>query len=154
MYQDRGDNRPFSTVRREPHRHLTLSHGPEATGEARRAVAGFCSQQGLGEEECFDLKLAVTEAVTNALKGSRHRHTVEVRLSAHEDAVEIEVVDRGVFSPLHAGLARGPDAEGGRGIALMIALVDDVAFERSDEGTRVRLRKRRRATRPPLRLVG
>jgi serine/threonine-protein kinase RsbW len=114
----------------------------------------FCSQHGLGEEECFDLRLAVTEAVTNALKGSPAPHTVEVSLSADGEVVEIEVVDRGVFSPLRAALARGPDAEGGRGIALMLALVDDVVFERTGQGTRVRLRKRLRPVRTPLRLAG
>jgi serine/threonine-protein kinase RsbW len=141
-------------VRERTDLHLTLSNGPEATGEVRAAVGAFCERYGVHEEDCFDLKLAATEAVTNALKGTRDPHAVEVTLRGGDDVIEIEIVDRGVFSPVRAALARGPDAEGGRGIALMLALVDDLAFERTSLGTRVRLRKYRRPARPHLRLAG
>jgi serine/threonine-protein kinase RsbW len=140
-------------MRREPDLHLTFTSGPRATAEVRQAVEAFCRRCGLSDEECFDLKLAATEALTNALKRTSEPHTVEVMFRGDEQTVEVEVFGRGVFSPLRAALARGPDAEGGRGIALMFALVDDVAFERTPEGTRVRLRKHCTPSRA-LRLAG
>ena len=140
-------------MRREPYLHLTLTSGPRATAELREAVEAFCGRHGLGDEDCFDLKLAATEALTNALKRTPEPHAVEVTLTGRDRTVEVEVLDRGVFSPLRAALARGSEAEGGRGIALMLALVDDVSFERTPTGTRVRLRKHRRSARV-LRLAG
>jgi anti-sigma regulatory factor (Ser/Thr protein kinase) len=102
-------------------------------------VADACS---LGDSDRFDLKLAATEALTNAVKGQPESHIVEVRLIASEGAVDIEVLDRGVFSPLRASLHRDPEAEGGRGIPLMLALVDEVEFAQTGAGMRVRMRKR------------
>jgi anti-sigma regulatory factor (Ser/Thr protein kinase) len=49
----------------------------------------------------------------------------------------VEVADRGVVDP-----ARGVEEEGGRGIPLMLALVDEVEFHSGAAGTRVRMRKR------------
>jgi serine/threonine-protein kinase RsbW len=138
-------------VRREPHLQLTLHDGPAATADLREAVEVFSQRHGLSGEERFDLKLAATEAVTNALKGTPE--PVEVTLTGEEGAVTVEVFDRGVFSPLRVTLRRGPEAESGRGIALMLALLDDVAFERSPNGTRVRLTKRRAAAHASLRLL-
>jgi serine/threonine-protein kinase RsbW len=140
-------------VRRDPYLHLTLNRGARATAELRKAVETFSRQQGLSSESCFDLKLAATEAVTNALKRTPEPHTVDVTLTAHAGIVEIDVLDRGAFSPLRAPPTRGPEAESGRGIALMLALVDDVSFERTPDGTRVRLRKHGGPA-PVLRLAG
>ena len=140
-------------MRREPYVHLTLSGGARATAELREAVETFSRQQGLGSEDCFDLKLAATEALTNALKRTPAPHAVEVTLTGHAATVEVEVLDRGTFSPLRSARTRGPEAESGRGVALMLALVDDVSFERTSAGMRVRLRKHGGSA-PALRLAG
>jgi anti-sigma regulatory factor (Ser/Thr protein kinase) len=55
---------------------------------------------------------------------------------------------------LQAAGNRDLDAESGRGIALMLALADDVSFERMSTGTRVRLRKRGSAAPAALPLAG
>jgi anti-sigma regulatory factor (Ser/Thr protein kinase) len=115
-------------------------------------VEVFSRRYGLRGEERFDLKLAATEAVTNALKGTPG--PVDVTLTGEDGVVTVEVSDRGGLSPRLAAPARGPEAEGGRGIALMLALLDHVAFERSPNGTRVRLTKRRAAAHTSLRLAG
>jgi serine/threonine-protein kinase RsbW len=129
-------------VGRDRHLHLTLCEEPAATAEVRLAVDEIAARYALSDEERFDLRLAVTEAVTNALKGTPRPHPVDVTLAGNEEVLEIEVADRGVFSPVRAALHRGQEAESGRGVALMLALMDDVEFKRTDAGTRVRLRKR------------
>jgi serine/threonine-protein kinase RsbW len=129
-------------TRQAPHIDLTLDHRPTATRELRAAVDQVAEQCGLDAGERFDLKLAATEAVTNALKGTPEIHSVEVTVAGQDDAVDIEVVDRGVFSPVRAALQRGPDAESGRGIPIMLALVDEVEFAQTARGTRVRMSKR------------
>jgi serine/threonine-protein kinase RsbW len=141
-------------MRQEQQLNLTLRDGPGATAEARRAVEEISSRARLSPEECFDLKLAITEAVTNALKGTPHSDSVELSLAVEDDSVVIQVFDRGFFPPPHGPLQRRLDAESGRGVAMMIALVDDVEFQRSESGTRVLLRKHLRRGRPALPLAG
>jgi serine/threonine-protein kinase RsbW len=133
-------------TRQDSHVDLRLNGRSTATGELRAAVERVAKECGLDRGERFDLKLAATEAVTNALKGSPENHTVEVTVAGHEDAVDVEVVDHGVFSRARAALHRGPDAESGRGIPIILALVDEVEFAQTSRGTRVRMSKR--AARP------
>jgi serine/threonine-protein kinase RsbW len=129
-------------TRQASHVDLRLDGRSTATRELRAAVERVAKECGLDRGERFDLKLAATEAVTNALKESPENHTVEVTVAGHVDAVDVEVVDQGVFSHARAALHRGPDAEGGRGIPIILALVDEVEFAQTSKGTRVRMSKR------------
>jgi anti-sigma regulatory factor (Ser/Thr protein kinase) len=90
----------------------------------------------------FDLKLAATEAVTNVLKEAPEDGIVDVTVACRGTAVDIEVGPRSDPAPSRANVAWGPEAEGGRGIPIMIAVVDEVEFTRAGAGTRVRMRKR------------
>jgi serine/threonine-protein kinase RsbW len=107
---------------------------------------------GLSKEELFDLKVAATEALTNAIRGSRGRKGIDVAVEPREGAIEIEVRNRGSFELGNSALA-DIDAEGGRGLPLMFALVDEVEFASTSEGTRVRMRKRVHG-RPPEAAAG
>jgi serine/threonine-protein kinase RsbW len=131
-------------TRQGSHVDLKLDGRATATRELRAAVERVAEECGLDRGERFDLKLAATEAVTNALKGSPESHTVEVTVAGHEDAVDVEVVDQGVFSRVRAALHRGADSESGRGIPIILALVDEVEFTQTGRGTRVRMSKRAR----------
>ena len=115
---------------------LILHDEPTATGRLRATLDDLADEYGLPEDERFELKLAATEALTNALRGSG-RDPVRIRIVPQPEAIEVEVVDRGFFNP-----AQGTDREGGRGIPLMLALVDEVEFASTASGTRVRVRKR------------
>jgi serine/threonine-protein kinase RsbW len=129
-------------TRQTSHVDLKLDGRPTATQELRTAVERVAEECGLDASERFDIELAATEAVTNALKGTPESHVVEVTVAGREDAVDVEVVDQGVFSPIRAALHRGPDAESGRGIPIILALVDEVEFAQTSKGTRVRMSKR------------
>jgi anti-sigma regulatory factor (Ser/Thr protein kinase) len=119
---------------------LRLCNEPGATSKVRQAVDRVARASALPEEATFALKVAATEAVTNAIKGAPSRHAVEVAIAGGESAVEVEVTDRGRFEPSF-GFDSGRDAESGRGIPLMLALVDEVEFASVRGGTRVRLRR-------------
>jgi anti-sigma regulatory factor (Ser/Thr protein kinase) len=124
-----------------PSLHLTLRNEPFATMALRQGVDRLADECGLPQDARFDLKLAATEAVTNALVGAPSDHEVDVILEADNDAVEVEVRDRAGFRPqVRSGHAL--EAESGRGIPLMLALVDEVEFRATSAGTRVRMRKR------------
>ena len=115
---------------------LILRDEPSATGRLRATIDEVADEYGLPADERFELKLAATEALTNAFK-SGSEDPVRIRIVPRPGEIEIEVVDHGVFDP-----GRGADWEGGRGIPLMLALVDEVQFAATPSGTRVRVRKR------------
>jgi serine/threonine-protein kinase RsbW len=94
----------------------------------------------LTDEARFELKVAATEALTNAIKGAPPEQAVEVAIAGDKSAVQVQVTDRGAFEPSF-GSDPGPDAESGRGIPLMLALVDETEFASVNGGTRVRLRR-------------
>ena len=115
---------------------LILRNESAATARLRASLDEVADRYGLPGDERFELKLAATEALTNALRSSGDA-PVHIRIVARPDEIEVEVADRGV-------LAAGGDVDrdGGRGIPLMLALADEVHFSSTAAGTRVRVRKR------------
>jgi anti-sigma regulatory factor (Ser/Thr protein kinase) len=124
-----------------PSLHLRLRNEPFATMALRQGVDRLADEHGLPQDARFDLKLAATEAVANALVGAPSDHVVDVFLGADNDALQVEVRDRGGFRP-QVRNGHVLESEGGRGIPLMLALVDEVEFKATSAGTRVRMRKR------------
>ena len=119
---------------------LRLHNEPEATSKLRRALDCVARASGLAADATFDLKLAATEALTNAVKGAPQNHFVDVAIEGGRRAVDVEVTDRGSFRPAF-GHESALETEGGRGIPLMVALVDEVEFASVRGGVRVRLRR-------------
>jgi serine/threonine-protein kinase RsbW len=119
-------------------RSLIVRDEPSSVAEVRAAVDTIAVEHGLSPEGAFDLKLATTEAVANALRNSPEDALgIDVTLESDQEVVQVEVVGRGRFR-----LAEGLDPERGRGLPLMIALADEVEFAASGNGTRVRIRMR------------
>jgi serine/threonine-protein kinase RsbW len=118
------------------HIKLTLVDRPGATQELREAIDRVAEPLGLSPADRFDIKLAATEAVTNAFK-SDSGNKVDVLLEARPEALAVEVATSGRFQQQPS---RGD--EGGRGLPLMLALVDRIEFAQSGRGTRVRIQKR------------
>lgn len=111
---------------------LRLNPGPAAIPAARRALDGL---DGLVERAVWeDLRLLVTEVVTNGVRHASERGPVGVNVSLDDQRVRVEVSDRGRgFSPDDAPMPR-PDGSGGWGLQL----VDRVASRwgvRVDDGT-------------------
>lgn len=116
-----------------------LHDDPFPTRTLRAVLDDVGARHDLSEEELFDLKVAATEALTNAIKGSRNG--VDVAVERGNGTIEVEVRNGGFFE-LGSPALEDIEAEGGRGIPLMFALVDEVEFTSTREGTRVRMRKR------------
>jgi serine/threonine-protein kinase RsbW len=119
----------------------------DALSEARERVCVLISRLGLGEAALFDIKVALGEALANAVRhGSPadREAEVDVDVEAFPDRVVIKVIDCGCgFDGRHIC---GDDvyAAGGRGIMFMRALMDKVQFSPSDMGgTTVTLVKHR-----------
>jgi serine/threonine-protein kinase RsbW len=121
---------------------LKLENRPSATRQLRAAVDHIADECSIADEDRFDLKVAATEAVTNALRAGPSQ-TVDVTIACEDRSVDIEVQSTSAFTPgLKPSAERLRDFEGGRGIPIMIALVDEVEFARTRAGTRVRMHKR------------
>ena len=119
----------------------------EELADARTSAIEALAGMGFPEAALFDLKVALGEALANAVRhGSAERpdRVVRVRVIAHTDRVVFEVEDAGPgFDGTHE--VRGDlYAAGGRGVMFMRALMDRVEFEPSPMGgTLVRLTKHR-----------
>jgi serine/threonine-protein kinase RsbW len=69
----------------------------------------------------------------------RWRFTIRVR----EDEIEAELDDTGqTFTPVQGKAMPGEDAEGGRGLAMAEALLDQIDFERMDDANHWRMVRR------------
>ena len=113
---------------------------------ARLVVAQVGRLAGVGPEDVYDLKLAVTEAATNVIRHAAvESYEIEYRVLPR--AVEITVIDTGGGFNV-ADLTCAPDGQGGFGLAVIRDLVDELALD-STEGGGTRLKMIRR-TGPPV----
>ena len=101
------------------------------------------------DEQIDDLRLAVSEACTNAIEAHAASDTddrVRIRCQADDERLEVSILDQGGgFDP--EDLEPHPpvtdptrlEYERGLGIPLIRALADEAEFTRTGEGTSVRL---------------
>ena len=129
---------------------LEIPARAEFVALARLVVSALASTDaGLPDDRVDDLKIAVSEACTNAIEAhdamATHERVV-VRCRADDRRLEVEIEDRGGgFDP--GGLPdRPPLADPGRlkfdrglGIPLIRTLVDEVEFSPAVGGTAVRI---------------
>ena len=126
---------------------LTMPAKTEYLVLARLALAGIARQVPMDEAVLADLKLAVTEACGNAV---RHAHggtqgVVRVRFEMTDETIEIAVEDEGPGLPAVVPAATDVDdlSEGGMGLAIIRAVVDELQIDgrKGGPGTVVRMRK-------------
>jgi anti-sigma regulatory factor (Ser/Thr protein kinase) len=115
-----------------------LSRLPEARNWADAAAAAF----GFDEMVRYQIKMAVSEGVANAVEHGSSRPTDEVHLRAvgEGDALAFYVRDSGRFIPRIS--PRGELPERGRGLAFLGQLMDEVDIKPSTNGTVLRFCKR------------
>ena len=108
---------------------------------------------GVVEDGTQAIVLALTEACANVVQHAGEHEEYQVDIAIDDDVCRISVLDEGSgFTVLSAEMAPTP-AEGGRGLVLMRALVDRLAFVQDADGRhRVTLEKRLE-TSPSLRLL-
>lgn len=133
---------------------LLLPPRPEAVSIARLVVgAVVAGEPAFDEDRAADLRLAVSEACTNAIQAQGHGAEagadlpVAVRCTVADEVVVVEVRDHGEgFDP--DGLSPHPEVtdparleyEGGLGIPLIRLLADELVFRPEGDGTTVVMR--------------
>jgi len=108
-----------------------------------RLVAGQVGRlAGFEPEDVYDLKLAVTEAVTNVIRHAAvDSYEVEFRVIGR--TVEVTVTDTG--GGFHrSDLAGEPDEQGGFGLTVIENLVDELVLDSKGDGTRMKMIRRAR----------
>ena len=110
----------------------------------RLALTGLARAASLDDETLADLKLALSEACSNAV---RHAYrdgrdgVVEIRYDLAPDRIAIEVSDDGSGFDLDEASDEEVElSEGGLGIAIIRALSDEFEVGQRADGTGVRLR--------------
>jgi serine/threonine-protein kinase RsbW len=124
---------------------LTLPRDEQTVPVARHLVRNAMDQVGVDETCVYDVELALSEACTNVLLHSGPGDQYLVRLDLGDRIGVIRVIDVGHgfdAARLQAARESIPEAERGRGLELMQALVDRVDLtSRPEAGTIVTLEK-------------
>ncbi|HEY2072678.1 MAG TPA: ATP-binding protein, partial [Gaiellaceae bacterium] len=82
---------------------LRIPAKPEYIALGRLALTGLAQARGLDSDTIGDLKLALTEAVSNSVRhayGGASEGQVEIRYELRSDRITVEVIDDGAgFDP-------------------------------------------------------
>jgi anti-sigma regulatory factor (Ser/Thr protein kinase) len=119
-----------------------LPAAPEGVPRARAIVRETASALRLDDSTTWELMLATTEAFANAVEHGRpcDPRGIRLRLEHRNAQLFVEVSDCGCFPP-GARTHKRRD-EGGRGIRIIAAIVDQLEVVRDAGSTRVRFGKR------------
>lgn len=131
---------------------LKIPASSEWVRVARLTVAGVASRQAFGVDAVEDIKLAVTEAINNAIQhaplSGDETSLVTIVLAPSADGLWIEVADQGRVSgglpfTRRADVQSDELPEGGLGLMLIGSLMDEVVLESgAHSDTVVRMFKR------------
>jgi serine/threonine-protein kinase RsbW len=116
---------------------LRLPAEPAAVPTFRHRASEFAAEQGVDREVVADVALAVSEAVTNAVKYAKvadEESVVELSAAAEGDWLEVRVRDRG------QGFGKGSSDGLGLGLAIIARLCADLKIVQEGTGTEVRMR--------------
>lgn len=132
--------------------HLTIPAKPDYVGIARLTISGIANRMGFSYDDIEDLKLAVSEACTNAVDHAYCGGEGEIFVSCniYVDRLQIEVIDRGNSfdvqevekrtGPIQMKPSMNAVRERGLGLYLMKTLMDHVEIK-GDNGVIVSMTK-------------
>lgn len=116
---------------------LDLPAEPASVPVARHRIERWLTATGVGRDDVFAIKLAVSEVCANAVEhayGHEPGHTFRVHAERAAEEVVIEVSDSGRWR-------RRRGSRRGLGLGMIEQLMDAVDVERASSGTTVRMSK-------------
>lgn len=123
---------------------LTLPSKGQNIALFRHFVGEFVRECGFNDEEVFDIVLATGEACSNSYQhGSpqRSNNNITVVCKCSRETLEIRVLDEGTFKK-EASISMDFQGVRGRGIMIMLSLMDKLEIDESENGTMVSLIKK------------
>ena len=117
-----------------PRLHLRLAPRPEVLASFRQTLRRWLHANSITGEDAYAVLIASGEACNNAIEhgASGRDGSFEIEVDLDEDLTVVVRSRGGWRDPRPAG--------GGRGLRVMEGLMDEVAFDRSPDGTEVRMR--------------
>ena len=131
----------------DPHQiRLEIPSAAEYVGVVRKAIEGIARRMPFAETDIEDLKLAVGEACTNAVKHgcpSQHHPFITVICKVNKNSLEIEVRNALAGGEPCPSLLSVPkaDKEGGMGLYIIQELMDEVDIVWKDHTASIRMVK-------------
>jgi serine/threonine-protein kinase RsbW len=124
-------------------RETWLPAAPASAPEARAIVRAAASELKLDGSTTWELMLATTEAVANAIEHGEPCDPLGIylRLETGDGTIGVEVRDCGGCFPRKARSAK-PDEQGGRGMPIIATIMDKLEIVPSTGVTRVLFEKR------------
>jgi anti-sigma regulatory factor (Ser/Thr protein kinase) len=125
----------------EPRQHW-ISADVGRLKEARDFADRVAVEFGLDDDARYEVRLAMSEAVTNAIEHGSSSPADQIKIVASVEAGRLvfEVLDTGRFRP--RVVRRGEMPESGRGLEFMRVLMDEVDLRPGAAGTLLRFAKR------------
>jgi serine/threonine-protein kinase RsbW len=127
---------------------FTLDSTLESVDRAEQTAGRIATELGFGEEQVYQISMAVREATVNAVQhGNRYdpQKKVELTLERGERSLVVSVRDQGNGLDVeHVPDPLAPEnllKQSGRGIFLMRAFMDEVRVKSSPSGTEIVLIK-------------
>jgi anti-sigma regulatory factor (Ser/Thr protein kinase) len=119
-----------------------LPAAPASAPKARILVRAAASELRLDGSTTWDLMLATTEAVANAIEHGKpcDPRGIYLRLEARDGTIAVEVGDCGCFPEVPR--SPKPAEQGGRGMPIIASVMDKLEVEPGRDRTRVRFEKR------------
>ncbi len=127
---------------------LTIPSLSDYVGVARLTASGIANRMKFTHEDIEDIKIAVSEACTNAVQYAYGDSPGDIQIvfSIFEDKLEIKISDSGKGFDVDADIKtqeEDPEKIGlGLGIVFMRSLMDHVDYDTSANGTTVTLVKK------------
>jgi len=121
---------------------ITLEAHPRHVGDAREWARGIAAQAGLDEPDCFQIRLAMSEAVANAIQhgSAQPSDCIHIEAFQSDGHLVFEVRDTGTFVAPTAHSSH--DDERGRGLEVLSMIMDDVEMTSRNGGSVLRFAKR------------
>ena len=141
------DIRPAAPIAKQDgfgRQEMTIKADLSRLAEVRRFADLACRAYGFRADVAFQVKLAMSEAVANAIEHGSTTPDDPIRLQVvnEGDALAFYVSDGGTFIDPSMVYDHDLMDERGRGLGFIELLMDDVAINPSPEGTVIRFAKR------------
>lgn len=122
---------------------MEIPANPDYVSILRLTTSGIANKLGFSMDDIEDMKVAVSEACTNAVKHSED-NKVNIRFNLLENGIEIEIKDNGKGYDVNS--IGAPDLstpkESGLGIFIIQTLMDEVNIEsKGNQGTTIKMTK-------------
>ncbi|WP_101773772.1 ATP-binding protein [Peptostreptococcus faecalis] len=122
---------------------MKMTVNPNFVSVIRLTTSGIASSMGFDLEEIEDIKVAISEACTNAIKHSK-QDEFELTFYVYNDKLTMEVKDEGIGYDVKSVASPNlkEPKENGLGLFIIQSLMDDVEINSCEEcGTIIRITK-------------